>query len=208
MKLMIKALSLILSALMIFILPSCLDSSGTNPGGASDKESEALTDNASPVTTEPPFDASAYTYTPSLKDESEMEFGIIIAGDVIVEIAKYVAEAPQFSEAGALRYLGDAKKAHAVIDGYYDYEIIRIYGNKLPVVRYSEDLNVKISDDMTVTEMFYYHIEGFDSSGNPIGEKCGWMPEEKGEYYLVVKAVHNGEYGNFKMQYLAKIING
>ena len=83
MKSMIKALSLILSALMIFILPSCLDRSGTNPGGASDKESEALTEDISDVTTEavttePPFDASVYTYTPSLKDESEMEFGIII----------------------------------------------------------------------------------------------------------------------------------
>jgi hypothetical protein len=207
MKLMIKALSLILSALMIFILPSCLDRSGTNPGGASDKESEALTDNASPVTTEPPFDASAYTYTPSLKDESEMEFGIIIAGDVIVEIAKYVAEAPQFSEAGALRYLGDAKKAHAVIDGYYDYEIIRIYGNKLPVVRYSEDLTVRISEDMNVTGIYYYKVMGWKGY-DPIWEKYSEMPEEKGEYYLVVKANHNGEYGEFKMQYFAKIING
>lgn len=207
MKLMIKALSLILSALMVFILPSCLGRSSTNPGGASDKESEALTDNASPVTTEPPFDASVYTYTPSLKDESEMEFGIIIAGDVIVEIAKYVAEAPQFNEAGALRYLGDARCAHAAIDGFYDYQIIKYYGDKLPVVRYSADLTVKLSDDMTVTETYYYKVRGWEGH-NPIGEKYGWMPEEKGEYYLVVKAVHNGEYGNFKMQYLAKIING
>lgn len=208
MKPMIKALSLILSALMIFILPSCLDRAGKSSGGASDKESEVLTDNASLVTTEALFDASAYTYTPSLKDESEMKFGIIIAGDVIVEIAKYVAESPNFTEAGAIRYLGDAKKAHTAIDGFYDYQIIKIYGNKLPVVRYSEDLKVKLSDDMTVTEMYYYYIEGFDGSGNPIGEKYDKMPEEKGEYYLVVKATHNGEYGNFKMQYLAKIING
>lgn len=208
MKPMIKALSLILSALMIFILPSCLDRAGKSSGGASDKESEVLTDNASLVTTEALFDASVYTYTPSLKDESEMKFGIIIAGDVIVEIAKYVAESPNFTEAGAIRYLGDAKKAHTAIDGFYDYQIIKIYGNKLPVVRYSEDLKVKLSDDMTVTEMYYYYIEGFDGSGNPIGEKYDKMPEEKGEYYLVVKATHNGEYGNFKMQYLAKIING
>lgn len=213
MKLMIKAFSLILSALMVFILPSCLDHVGTNPGNASDKESEAMTEDVSDVTTEAvttanPFDASVYTYTPSLKDESEMKFGIIIAGDVIVEIAKYVAESPNFTEAGAIRYLGDAKKAHTAIDGFYDYQIIKIYGNKLPVVRYSEDLKVKLSDDMTVTEMYYYYIEGFDGSGNPIGEKYDKMPEEKGEYYLVVKATHNGEYGNFKMQYLAKIING
>ena len=208
MKPMIKALSLILSALMIFILPSCLDRAGKSSGGASDKESEVLTDNASLVTTEALFDASVYTYTPSLKDESEMKFGIIIAGDVIVEIAKYVAESPNFTEAGAIRYLGDAKKAHTAIDGFYDYQIIKIYGNKLPVVRYSEDLKVKLSDDMTVTEMYYYYIEGFDGSGNPIGEKYDKMPEEKGVYYLVVKATHNGEYGNFKMQYLAKIING
>jgi hypothetical protein len=200
MKTMIKALSLILSVLMIFILPSCRT-------GENEKSEDASGEVSQSIPAETLFDASAYTYTPSLKDESEMEFGIIIAGDVIVEIAKYVAEAPQFSEAGALRYLGDAKLAHAVIDGYYDYEIIRIYGNKLPVVRYSEDLTVRISEDMNVTGIYYYKVMGWKGY-DPIWEKYSEMPEEKGEYYLVVKANHNGEYGEFKMQYFAKIING
>lgn len=198
----VKIISLILVSLLLFSLPSCIGKEGNaSVDDPSDNTTEAVTDEA-------PFDASVYTYTPSLKDESEMEFGVIIADGVIVEMKKYVAEAPQFSEAGALRYLGDAKKAHAAIDGYYDYQIIKYDGDKLPVVRYSEDLTIKISNDMRVTGMYYYYIEGFDSSGNPIGEKFDKMPERKGEYYLVVNASHNGEYGNFKMQYLAKIING
>lgn len=200
MKLMIKALSLILSVLMIFILPSCQT-------GENEKSEDASGEVFQSIPAETLFDASAYTYTPSLKDESEMEFGIIIAGDVIVEIAKYVAEAPQFSEAGALRYLGDAKLAHARIDGFYDYDIIRLYGDKLPVVRYSEDLTVRISEDMNVTGIYYYKVMGWKGY-DPIWEKYSEMPEEKGEYYLVVKANHNGEYGEFKMQYFAKIING
>lgn len=198
----VKIISLILVSLLLFSLPSCIGKEGNaSADDPSDNTTEA-------VTTEAPFDASVYTYTPSLKDESEMEFGVIIADGVIVEMKKYVAESPSFNEAGALRYLGDAKKAHAAIDGFYDYEIIKYDGDKLPVVRYSEDLTVKLSDDVTITGMYYYYIEGFDRSGNPIGEKFGKMPDKKGEYYLVVNASHNGEYGNFKMQYLAKIING
>jgi hypothetical protein len=84
MKTMIKALSLILSVLMIFILPSCQT-------GENEKSEDASGEVSQSIPAETLFDASAYTYTPSLKDESEMEFGIIIAGDVIVEIAKYVA---------------------------------------------------------------------------------------------------------------------
>ena len=198
----IKFISMILVSLLFFSLPSCIG----KEGNASADDPTGTT--AEALTTEPPFDASVYTYTPSLKDESEMEFGVIFAGGVIVEMKKYVAESPQFNEAGAIKYLGDARLAHAAIDGYYDYEIIKYDGDRLPVVRYSEDLTIKISNDMHVTGMYYYYIEGFDRSGNPIGEKYNKMPDKKGVYYLVVKASHNGEYGNFKMHYLAKIING
>jgi hypothetical protein len=57
-----------------------------------------------------------------------------------------------------------------------------------------------------VAVRFYFKVTG--SNGvDAVGERYSEMPSEKGEYFLVIGASHNGEYGDFDMYYVAKIIN-
>lgn len=184
--------------LLLTLLASC--SAGKNPDAPlADGTTEA-------VTTEPPFDASVYTYTPSLKDESEMKFCVVFSDGVIVELPQFIKGAPRFTEAGAEKFLGDPNKANAIIDGFNFDQIIRISGDRLPVIKYSDDLNIKLTNSLKLSEKFYFKVT--ESSGaEALGERYSQMPEQKGEYFLVIGASHNGEYGDFDLYYVAKIIN-